>query len=147
MAAEDHTGEHSFDELARELASGTISRRNALRLMGAALVGGALASIPGMAWAAKGGNSACAKLCRENFPPGRERGECISAGARGEGLCFDNGGGGEVCTAQGDPCLSFGDTGHCCCHQDPTTGNLNCVCCPTGSFCAVDLVTNLPECF
>jgi hypothetical protein len=37
--------DHSFDELARGLASGSISRGRALRLMGAALVGGALASV------------------------------------------------------------------------------------------------------
>jgi hypothetical protein len=43
--------DHSFDELTRGLARGTLSRGKALRLMGAALVGGALASIPGIAWA------------------------------------------------------------------------------------------------
>jgi hypothetical protein len=37
--------ERSFDELARALASGELSRRKALRLMGAALVGGTLASL------------------------------------------------------------------------------------------------------
>jgi hypothetical protein len=45
--------DHSFDELTRGLASGTLSRGKALRLMGAALVGGALASIPGTAWGVK----------------------------------------------------------------------------------------------
>src|SRR5215207_2206366 len=74
----------SFDELAKGLASGTLSRRKALRLMGAALVGGALASVPGVAWAAKGGNRECVKCCKETYGPGRERGQCISAGARGE---------------------------------------------------------------
>ncbi len=34
------TREHSFDELASELARGTLSRGKALRLMGAALLGG-----------------------------------------------------------------------------------------------------------
>jgi hypothetical protein len=43
-----HTNrEGSFDELAKGLAAGTLSRGKALRLMGAALVGGALASVPG----------------------------------------------------------------------------------------------------
>jgi hypothetical protein len=42
----------SFDDLAKGLASGNLSRRNALWMLGAALVGGALASIPGAAWAA-----------------------------------------------------------------------------------------------
>ena len=45
------TTNHSFDELTRGLANGTLSRGKALRLMGAALVGGALASIPGIALA------------------------------------------------------------------------------------------------
>jgi hypothetical protein len=50
MTREDR-GASSFDELAVGLSSGTLSRGKALRLMGAALVGGALASIPGIAWA------------------------------------------------------------------------------------------------
>jgi hypothetical protein len=40
-----------FDELASGLASGSISRGKALKLMGAALLGGTLASIPGLACA------------------------------------------------------------------------------------------------
>jgi Dictyostelium (slime mold) repeat len=43
------TTNHSFDELARGLASGSISRGRALRLMGAALVGGVLGSLGGVA--------------------------------------------------------------------------------------------------
>jgi hypothetical protein len=39
------TTNHSFDELTRGLASGSISRGRALRLMGAALVGGTLTSL------------------------------------------------------------------------------------------------------
>ena len=42
--------ERSFDELARELASGSISRGKALWLMAAALVGSALASTLVMLW-------------------------------------------------------------------------------------------------
>jgi hypothetical protein len=63
MPTEDHSsdrshqglpqggGDLSLDELAKGLATGTLSRGKALRLMGAALVGGALASIPGIAMA------------------------------------------------------------------------------------------------
>jgi hypothetical protein len=43
--------EHSLDELAKGLASGTLSRSRAIKLMGAALLGGVLASIPGVALA------------------------------------------------------------------------------------------------
>ena len=39
------TSNHSFDELASGLASGTLSRGKALKLMGAALLGGTLASL------------------------------------------------------------------------------------------------------
>jgi hypothetical protein len=49
MATE--TREHSFDELAKGLASGTLSRGKAIRWMGGALLGAALASFPGVAWA------------------------------------------------------------------------------------------------
>jgi hypothetical protein len=43
--------ERSFDELARGLASGTLSRGKAIRWMGGALLGAALASFPRVAWA------------------------------------------------------------------------------------------------
>ena len=43
------TTNHSFDDLARDLASGTISRGKALRLMAAALLGGALSFTPKVA--------------------------------------------------------------------------------------------------
>ena len=63
MAAEDLNGErspqgvptradHSLDSLARGLATGTVSRRKALRLLGGALLGGMMASVSGVAWAA-----------------------------------------------------------------------------------------------
>jgi hypothetical protein len=43
--------EHSFDELAKGLANRSLSRHDALRWVGAAIVGGLLASVPGAAWA------------------------------------------------------------------------------------------------
>jgi hypothetical protein len=54
------TSNRSFDELARGLATGNLSRGKALRLMGTALVGGVLASVPGVAWA-----DDCRRLGRE----------------------------------------------------------------------------------
>ena len=54
----------SLDNVARGLADGTLSRGRALRLMGAALMSGALASIPGIAWAKpKPGNCEKDKHC------------------------------------------------------------------------------------
>jgi hypothetical protein len=38
---------HSFDELAKGLANGSVSRGHPLRLIGSTLLGGVLASIPG----------------------------------------------------------------------------------------------------
>ncbi len=66
MSAEDRNGqvstdeectdcterEHSFDTLTRGLANGSISRRKALRVLGASLVGSVLAAFPGVALAA-----------------------------------------------------------------------------------------------
>jgi hypothetical protein len=59
------TTNRSFDELARALASGDISRRRAIKLMGAALVGGTLASL-GIreASAAPGGCKRNGKSCK-----------------------------------------------------------------------------------
>jgi hypothetical protein len=65
MATE--TTERSFDELTRGLASGSISRGRALRLIGAAVVGGALSSLGiGEAAAAPGGCKRNGKHCTRN---------------------------------------------------------------------------------
>jgi hypothetical protein len=45
------TNEHSFDELAKGLARENLTRRDALKWVGAAVVGGLLSAIPGVAWA------------------------------------------------------------------------------------------------
>src|SRR5215216_1672878 len=50
----------SLDELAKGLASGTLSRGKAIRLVGGALLGAALGSFPGVAWA-----DDCRRLGRE----------------------------------------------------------------------------------
>ena len=42
---EDITEEHSFDELARRLANGTVSHRRALRLFGGTVASGVLAAL------------------------------------------------------------------------------------------------------
>jgi hypothetical protein len=100
MSAEDHdkrrsarvdpeVEEHRFDSLARTLASGTMSRREAVRLLGVTLLGGAFASVLGIASADPGGDSACAHFCTQAFPPGPERAQCISQGGRGSGPCYE----------------------------------------------------------
>ena len=173
MALEEHNANHahperstaelSFDELAKDVASGTLSRRKALRLLGAALVGSALASIPGVAWAAKGGNRECVRCCKEKFGPGRKRGECISAGARGECPVTCDGNGGGNCLNGTTECpFQFGCQNNEGCFCATTVEGLNTcvqsefVCepseffctssqdCPTGWVCATTCC-DLPE--
>jgi hypothetical protein len=90
MAAEGHNGgsspsenptrvEHSLDELAIGLANGTISRGKAIRWMGSALVGAALASVPGVAWAndrCSEGQSRCNDRCVNLKTNERHCGSC-----------------------------------------------------------------------
>jgi hypothetical protein len=94
------TTESSFDDLAKGLAGGTISRLEAVRLLGAALFGGTLASVPGVALAvpppgteppagAEPSSSACERYCIRNFPAGPERAQCLSQGAQGSGPCYE----------------------------------------------------------
>jgi hypothetical protein len=90
--------EHSFDELTRGLASGSISRGKALRLMGAALVGGTLASlgIDGEAGAAPPGCKRAGKNCTRDTqccgslvcPSGTCQTPCPTGGSCETGFSF-----------------------------------------------------------
>jgi hypothetical protein len=138
--SEEEARGRAFDALATEMASGTLSRGRMLRLMGAALVGGTLASLPGLAWAAKGGRSSCAKFCQslfgENTP---EEEQCVSAAKSGEGPCF-------TCTTETGcgpnftpTCTVTGQTYNCSrcqceCPSGQVACNGSCVSnsCPTG---------------
>lgn len=71
-----------FDNVTRAMASGT-SRRRMLGL----LTGGLAVVLGGSKATVAQSNSACAHLCTEMFPPGADRGDCISQGARGQGPC------------------------------------------------------------
>jgi hypothetical protein len=127
----------SLDEVAKELASGTISRGKALRWMGGALVGAALASVPEVAWAAPGGNSACAPFCNQ-LPPGPERGECTSQGAMGEGPCYS-------CTPGIGPGPNFVPPECSGGEFNPETCECE-VACPTGTtLCGGTCVPNCPS--
>ena len=122
MPAEDHntevtSQEHierelSFDALAKGLATGSVSRRSALKLMGGALLGGVLASIPGVAFAAPS-----TTRCRTNSdcPPNavcQDR-ECVCPARTSPCTVdvFDCCGPGEICTPSG------------CRKRSRTTGN------------------------
>jgi hypothetical protein len=119
--------ESAFDALARGLASGTISRGKALRLMGAALVGGALASIPGVALGVVPPCPSGTSICG----PGRF---CCE-----EGFCCKGGGGKpQCCTADFPKCCSARGATIC-------TGP-NDICCLTPEgLTATDTVTTCEE--
>ncbi len=114
------TQERSFDALARGVANGSISRRRALRLLGSALLGGAVASIPGVGWLA--GDSGEARAAPGDAPGGS-----------------DCGNSGQSCTAQkccqGLSCLTdpTNSTEKFCC---PLESKLVCgsKCCPAGAL-------------
>jgi hypothetical protein len=121
-------GESSFDELAKNLADGSISRRKALRFIGGAFVGGLLASIPGTAWAAKPPPPS-----KGGCPPGRTqcRGKCVDlqTDRNNCGRCSN------VCSEQ-ESCWG----GTCC---SSSRGEQFCeagvgtrICCPPNTYCA-----------
>ena len=106
----------SFDELARGLASGSVTRGKALKWMIAALGGGTLASLPGVAWAKSGG----------------DRGKCPYPGQikvcqcpSGQELC------GGACVQSCGPGYQLNQT----CQCEVIINNVTCVC-STGQITA-----------
>jgi Stigma-specific protein, Stig1 len=101
------TRESSLDELAKGLASGTVSRGKALRWMGAALIGGALAAVPGVAWAAP---AEAKPVDQGNCPTARVkcRGRCVNlqSDANNCGQCSNVCSAAEVCA--GGACVPTG---------------------------------------
>jgi Stigma-specific protein, Stig1 len=117
----EETRGRSLDELAKGLANGEVSRGKALRLIGAALVGGTLASIPGMVWAAR------------TPPPGK--GGCPQGKTLCRGKCYDLqsdrancGQCGNVCsesqTCEGGTCKA--QLGGACSSATPCRSGLTC---------------------
>jgi hypothetical protein len=106
---------HSLDDVAKDLASGTVSRRQALKLIGAALVGAVLALIPGVASAAPPAHA----------PPGSpdstpNRGGYGAGGRFGQGGPLD-----DTCASFG--CVTDSDCGPNCLCACPRGGGLTCV--------------------
>src|SRR5215216_3389741 len=69
----------SLDKLAKGLANGTLSRGKAIRLVGGALLGAALASVPGVAWAddrCSEGQTRCGDRCANLLTNERHCGSC-----------------------------------------------------------------------
>jgi hypothetical protein len=166
MAAEDRNGEvvtdeecidctereRSFDALARGLANGSLSRRKALRLLGATLVGSALASIPGVSLAkpppgtckdvgfkCAANTECCSKNCIKN-PQGNGK---ICGCPTGQTLCNNNNG----CLSCNAPKVPNATTCQCECLPNPactasggTVNSSTCKCgnCPTGKVLSTD---------
>ena len=160
--------ERSFDELTRGLASGSVTRGRALRLMGAALVGGTLASL-GIGEAAadpigcKRNGKVCTKdrlccsricdsgtcaMCRSNGGSCSDNDQCCS-GNCSSGTCAVN-----ACVQQGGTPLTEGE---CTCaffcptQHGPITcqDNPNCGCGQTTEdtgFCAFVAFGGCPGC-
>jgi len=88
---EDTTEEYSFDELAKGLASGTLSRRKALKLISTTILGtGVLAFFPGVSTAAEGARcpdsgTGCDVECRGDIARKRDC-RCIRT-AEGKRKC------------------------------------------------------------
>ena len=118
--------EHSLDELAKGLANRSLSRHDALKWVGAAMVGGLLASIPGVAWASHKpshvppGQSPPPPPPEVQCPPG----ERLDANC---GCIPDNG----VCCTLNTVCL--GPDEKCCIGAGCIPRDW--VCCPTGYAC------------
>ena len=135
------TSNHSFDELTRGLASGSISRGRALRLMGAALVGGTLGSLGGVAAAddeCKPLNKKCRKnhqccsgncdttsrtcACQSNGGPCASNSQCCSGNCAG-GTCA------AACLPDCEPCTEGSQCcgGACVKFDVQPTGLCNCI--------------------
>ncbi len=115
----DATDASSFDDLAKGLATGTLSRGKALRMVGAALVGVTLASIPGAAWAA----------CKQPFSKCTANTQCCSRrcirNPKGSGKICGCPTGKTLCPA-GNQCVTCTNTGE-------VVNQTTCKCeCPSG---------------
>ena len=150
MAAEEHDGgrspsvdprrvDHSLDELARGLASGTVSRGKAIRWMGSALVGAALASVPGVAWAAcPEGQTRCGDRCVNLQTNERHCGSCSNRCRSTQTCCK-----GRCVNLQRNERHCGSCSNHCPEGSECVGG----VCqCPTGTtLCGGNCVTNCPS--
>jgi hypothetical protein len=106
------TSNRSFDELARAMASGSISRGRALRLMGAALVGGTLASL-GI------GEAGADALCKPEGKKCRKDKQCCSGNCEGR-VCQDGGGGNCPTGGSCETGFPFGCQNRATCFCTPT---------------------------
>ena len=151
-------GEYSLDELAKGLATGTLSRGKAIRWMGGALLGAALASVPGVAWAddcrrlgreCRRDSQCCSRNCIRRgddkvcaCPEGKNRcgDRCVNLdrNERHCGECFNRCADGEECVDSecvgGGPICTPSCPDGCVCQELPDRTGTICVSCGVGCF-------------
>jgi hypothetical protein len=136
-----------FDEMTRAFGSGR-PRRSVLKgLAGAALGVAGLARFGG-AEAAKGGNSAAAHFCNAVFPPGPQRGQCVSDAAHGAGPFIACGGDpANYCSGTGT-CADFNSEINNCggCGNVCSTSDLNATAACVNGTCVVTCDTGFTDC-
>lgn len=79
-----------FDTLTKSLGQAR-SRRTVFKTLGVAALGALGLGTARPTGAAPGGNSACAAFCAQVFGDTRAAGQCTSAAAHGQGLCYQCG--------------------------------------------------------
>jgi hypothetical protein len=129
--------ENRFDALAKSLAD-SVSRREAVRRLGAGLAGLVLASL-GARPAAAQGNRDCAHFCHSIFT-GDAAGHCSSDAAHGTGICYQCGpaapaGHPDLCSVAGiGPTCCPSTAPNCCRGQcvDLASDTSNCGMCGNG---------------
>jgi|SRR5215208_1883612 hypothetical protein len=94
------TEERSFDQLAKGLSNGTLSRGKALKLLGAALVGGTLASL--------GIGEAAAARCKRDGRACKKNSQCCSGKCENHKCAPACVSGGGACSTNDDCCSGFG---------------------------------------
>jgi hypothetical protein len=118
---EDITEEHSFDELAKGLSNGTLSRGKALKLLGATLFGSVL--MPLFPEQAQALTNTERRRCT------MQGGTVCSSGTRASEVCCPSG---ETCV-NGACCPSTQACGSACCQSDQSC--VNGACCPSTQAC------------
>ena len=116
----------SFDELAKGLASGTISRRKALRLMGAALFGAAL--VPLLPEQAQALTNKQRRRCHT------EGGTVCSSGTRASEVCCPRG-----TTCVNGTCSSSASGAKCNVYNPNTYPVYDTVTCESGTLCCPEV--------
>src|SRR5215208_487064 len=138
--------ERAFDDLATQMASGSISRGKALRLMGAALLGGTLGSLGIRGASADEGDQGENEECKAAGRKCNKDKQCCSGNCTDDGTCaacpvdrvlLSNG----TCAK---PCTAFGIPSPECPNCFGCTFDISS---PTGFFCSSSAVGSLTTCF